>query len=238
MNRKIPLFTLLLLAVAAVGAFAATPGVGLPEGAAEVDVYMLDNDGNWVKTTYARAWNSIAADSDGFSNKEVHRFEIINHVSVAQWVKFHVSGTRKDWRVLRPGTYASNSVTAQIQSNNDVVIEFWAEDPVYQSEGGVTRTIPKWFGYSSDGIDQVEENGWLPASSTSEDEPFTFTIPDSAHLHSGLTFKIWEKIEVVPSNSSSEYEGRGWVTIKLTNIKHWVDPATGDFREGGGTLDP
>lgn len=237
MNRKIPLFTLILLVVAATGAFAASEGEGLPTGAVEVDVYILDN-GNWVKTSYARAWNSILADSDGFSNQAVHEFEIINHVSIAQWVKFHVSGTRKDWRVLRPGTYASNSVTASIQSNNDVIISFWADDPEYMESGGVTRTIPKSFAYSTDGIDQIDEDDWLDASDTSEENPAVITISDSADLHSGLTFKIWEKIVVVESNSSSEYEGRGWVTIKLTNIKHWVDGETGEFRSGGGTLDP
>jgi|LSQX01.1.fsa_nt_gb hypothetical protein len=243
MVRKVLFLSLAIVALAAVGAFAQIPPLNdydtgykgdlLPDGSTPPGTYEL-RDGAWIPAVYAIAWNSGGADSDGISNKPVFTFEITNHVSVAQWINWSISGTRKDWRVLRPGTYASDSVTARIQSNNDVVIEFYAEDPEYLSDGGVTRTIPKWFGYSeTDQIDEVDNRGWWRGSDFSSDNPLVIRVRDSAGLHSGLTYKIWEKIEVLPSHSSSDYEGKGYVTIYLTNVKHWVDPDTGDFYEGG-----
>jgi len=240
MRRKIALFTFMLLVAAAVGASAASPGATLPPGAMDPGTYEWNGTG-WVEAQYAKSWNSVPVSSGGMSNKEVHSFTIINHISVAQWVEYTISGTRKDWRVLRPGIYASNSVTAVIRSNNDVIIEFYATDPEYEDpEAGVTRTIPKWFSYStSNTLTEVEENGWVRGSDYSAESPLVITLKDSAGLHAGLTFKLWEKIEVVPSNTSSDYEGYGVVTIKLTNMKHWVDPELGDFYPGGrSSLDP
>lgn len=248
MGRKVLFLTLAIVALAAFAAFAQDnpyrqgyEGDRLPNSVQNPGTFQLDENGNWVPATYAYSFNSEGADSDGMSNKEIHSFNIVNHVSVAQWIKWSISGTRKDWRVLRPGTYASDSVTAKIASNNDVVIEFWAEDPEYLEEDrGVTRTIPKWFSYSEGVLpEDADLNGWLPASETSEENPFVIRLTDSAALHEGLTYKIWEKIEVLPSHSSSDYEGTGKVTIYLTNIKHWVDGVNGGFYEGGfGRLDP
>lgn len=240
MNRKIVFITLAIMALAAFGAFAGStyPGDVLPPGAVNPGTYQWNGTG-WEDATYGMSWNSGPESSSGMSNKETHTFDIINHVSVAQWVEYSISGTRKDWRILRPGIYASNSVSAVIKSNNDVIIEFYATDPVYQDSvnGGssVTPTIPKWFSYS-EGNDPAgaDANGWYRASEYDAENPLVITMADSAALHAGLTYKIWEKIEVVPSNSSSDYEGDGTVTIKLTNMKHWVDPETGSFYEPDG----
>lgn len=243
MMRRVLVLTLAIMAVAAVAAFAQEDyqytgqdprGAILPPGAVNPGTFELVN-GNWVPATYAMSWNSNPANSSGMTNLEVTSFDIINHVSVAQWVDWMISGTRKDWRILRPGTYASDSVTATIRSNNDVIIEFYATDPEYIAEDGVTRTIPKWFGVSegqsANGPEEVV--GWIRVNEYSADNPFRITLTDSADLHAGLAFKVWERIEVVASNSSSDYRGVGTVTIRLTNMKHWVDPDTGTFYEGG-----
>lgn len=250
MRLKIALFTVAILVVAAMGAFAAGyEGDALPENAVNPGTYAWIN-GAWVTAKFAKSWNSGPENSGGMSNQAEHKFEIINHVSVAQWVDWTISGTRKDWRVLRPGIYASNSVTATIKSNNDIIIEFYATDPSYYYEGNqnegesVTDTIPKWFSYSEgqeQDLAEVEENGWYRVTEHNADNPLVITIKDSGALHGGLAFKIWEKIEVVPSNTSSDYEGYGTVIIKLTNMKHWVDPDAGDWYEdqpGFGPKDP
>lgn len=244
MNRKVLVLALAIMALSAWAAFAQTPppaytdgdayspeGYLLPAGAVNPGTYQWEN-GAWVPATFAITRNSIGSSSSGMSNKEFHSFEIINHVSVAQWVDYTISGTRKDWRVLRPGTYASDSVTATLRSNNDLIISFWAEDPSYLGDGGVTQTIAKWFGYSEgDQPSEVDQLGWVRAADTSLQEPFTFTVADSADLHAGLAYKIWEKIEVLPSNSSSDYHGLGHLTIQLSNMKHWVDGENGTFAE-------
>lgn len=239
MSRKVVFLALAIMAMASFGALAVTPGDPLPAGAAQVEVWELANSG-WVSTNFAKAWNSGPA-SSGMTNVEVSTINIANHVSVAQWVEYTLSGTRKDWRVLRPGTYASDSVTGTIRSNNAVAIEFWAEDPEYVVDNaGVTRFIPKSFGIGSEATSTpAGVLAWLDASSTSEEVPFSITIPDSADLHEGYSFKVWEQITVVPSNSSSDYHGDGQLTIRLTNMKHWVDPETGTWygEDGRGTLD-
>ncbi len=61
-----------------------------------------------MTTTNAQSFNSGGA--SGHCNKECWDFTIENHVSVAQWIDWEINGTRKDWRVLKPGTYGSDSV--------------------------------------------------------------------------------------------------------------------------------
>lgn len=236
MKRLVALFTLAIVAFSSFAAMAASPGAALPAGAQQVYVWQW-NGTAWELTNYAKSWNSEPNGTGGMSNKEVHTFEIVNHISVAQWIDFHLSGTRKDWRVLRPGTYASDSVTVTLSSNNDVIVEFYAEDPVYESdEAGVTRTIAKWFSLGA-GLPQ-SVIGWLRAAETSAEDPFTYRILDSAALHNGYTMKVWEMIEVLPSNSSSDYEGKGYLTLRLTNLKHWVDPETGTWYKQPSNVDP
>ncbi|MFS8581549.1 MAG: hypothetical protein FWJ61_01785 [Limnochordales bacterium] len=219
----------LVLAVSAM-ALAASPGAPLPEGAREAETFELQADGSWARAMNARSFNSGSA--AGHCNRECWNFELVNHVSVAQWINFSVDGTRKDWQVLKPGTYASDSVSARISSNNDVRITFWAEDPQYEDSEVESPPIAKWFGYgigdeSANGPGMVEQ--WVRASDYGPDNPLVFTIRYEDGLADGLLYRIWEKIEVTSQHRSSDYHGTGAVEICVTNLKWWVDPDNGGF---------
>ena len=229
------------MAFAAVGAFAQIPPLNdydtgykgdlLPDGSTTPGTYEL-RDGAWIPAVYAIAWNSGGADSDGISNKPVFTFEITNHVSVAQWINWSISGTRKDWRVLRPGTYASDSVTARIQSNNDVVIEFYAEDPEYlsvaasQGHPEVVR-LPE-----TDQIGEVDSRGWWRGSDFSSDDPLVIRFQDSASLHSGLTYKIWGRSRFCPPRLLTTRRA----TSRSPDGREHYRSRAGDFYEADAAL--
>jgi len=216
-------------------AWAASSGASLPSGAMEVEVFYWDGT-NWVSlgtgnsSAAARSWNSTPANSGGYSNKETHTISFTNHASVAQWIDWTISATRKDWRVRLPGTYAADSITFTIKSNNDVSVDFedfanlLYEDPEAAPEETQTEILT-WYSYGAT-VTEAEVNGWIPAEELNDAD---FTFANSDPLHHGLSYKLWSKIEVQESNNSSDYEDVGLITLTLTNIKSWIDPLTGNF---------
>lgn len=203
-------------------------GAPLPEGAKEEPVFVLSGD-SFIEqtTTEARAWNSLGF--TGHCNQECASSELVTHVSVAQWLNFTVSGTRKDWRVLKPGTYASNSVTANITSNNDVRVRFYLDDPTYLGDAE-SPAIEATYGYSDDsGTDPGLVTQWQRANG--EENAVEFTIPYE-DIKNGSEYHIWQQITVTEDHRSSDYEGTGLLQISVTNLKHWVDPESGGFLDG------
>lgn len=240
-------FVLAMVFVLAVSALAfgqGTPGIGqydsyhaegylLPTNASPTTVWKKGSNGSYSETTLAFAYNSGGA--NGHCNRECWDFTIENHVSVAQWLDWSIDGTRKDWRVMKPGIFASDSVTARVASNNDVEISFWAEDPSYQNPEAESPDIAKWFGYSvgsqaSDISDVVE---WVRGSDFTAEEPLKIRLGFDQVSGEGAAFRIFEQIEVTNEHRSSEYFGEGFVLICLTNLKHWVDAETGAYAGDG-----
>lgn len=217
-------------------------GEALPPGAQEVEVYYRpltttgepDDGAEWQSiglsnaTQRARSWNSLP--TQGSCNKAYWDFTFTSHASLAQWLEWSLTGTRKDWRILKPGEYASDSLGFTIKSNNDVVV-FFADFGDLQYLGpdvpeGTQDTIETWYSYG-DTFDEANARGWVRAADLNQ-EPLV--IPNSNELHYGQSVKIWQRILVQPSNNSSEYENVGRVRLALTNLKYWVDEDTGEFR--------
>lgn len=223
MNRLV--FVLTLAFVLALGgmALANHPGDPLPENATEVPVYKRDKDGNFLSpataTNSARAWNSGGA--GGHCNRNCHEAELTTHVSVAQWIDWSLSATRKDFRVLKPGVYAANSWTATVSSNNDVEILFTHSNAEYLIEDVASEPIQIRYGYStSSGIDPNEIDGWVAA----DDTPITINIPfEEVSQPGGAKYHVWQEITVTEQHRSSDYEGTGTVLVCITNQKYWVD---------------
>jgi len=202
------------------------PGVALPDGATEVEHWELVN-GEWVHhdpddiLSLARCWRSGGA--QGACNREQWELGFTHHASMAQWLDWSVGGTRWDWRILKPGTYAADCIEFRIQSNNDVDVLFSGfGDLQYLGQGGVKQTIDTYYSYG-ESIAQADKLGWFRAARLNEG----IFIGDSATLHSGITTKLFNKIVVENCNSSCEYENSGLITIRIKNLKHWVDPTTG-----------
>ncbi|MEW6227765.1 MAG: hypothetical protein AB1700_06655 [Bacillota bacterium] len=219
------LMTVLLMPAAAL---AYNPGQNLPYDADEVDVYV------WTGTAWhlyqtedfplARCWTSGSA--EGACNQQNWPFTFTNHASVAQWIDWDISGTRWDWHVMKPGTYAADCIELEVDSNNDVKILFSNfEDLQYLEEApqGTLTEIATWYAIGN----KMGELVWVPAD---ELDRYQYAIYNSAQLHDpGVTLKFWNKIEVLPCNSSCEYESEGTITLQLQNIKIWVDGTDGDW---------
>lgn len=236
MRKWITLTTLVIsLFALSIGAMAASPGDVLPPGASEVEVFEWDGS-NWVgqgtgsDSAPARSWNSTPVNSGGYQNNEHHNISFTSHASVAQWIDWTLSGTRKDWRVRRPGTYASDSLSFTIKSNNDVAVTFSEFDDMEYEDlalapQGTQTHIPTWYSFG-DTIADAEANGWVSALDLNETD---LTFVNTNPLHYGLSYKLWSKILVQESNNSSDYENVGQITLSLTNMKHWIDNETGKF---------
>jgi len=223
---KIAIATLLLVPVALM---AYDPGQPLPPGATEVETWYWDG-ASWVSQgtsdpqALARAWRS--GPEQGACNKKYWCLDITVHASIAQWIEWSIGGTRWDWRVRKPGTYAADCIEACVSSNNDVLVDYEGFGDLLATGPSVTSTIPVWYSFGET-ISEAEANGWIRADTLNSHDDL---LEDSEGLHEGICWKLWNKIEVVPSNSSCEYEDLAQICLTLQNIKIWIDSTTGYFK--------
>jgi len=222
-------YFVIALLVAPMVLFAYNPGQPLPAGATEVETWYWDTlNSQWVSQgvgdpdALARLWSS--GPMNGSCNKEEWVIPITVHASIAQWIEWSISGTRWDWRVRKPGTYAGDCISATIKSNNDVLIDYDGFEDLH-SDSSVTQDIPIWYGFGET-LDQVISNGWVRSTDLNADDDL---LLDSEDLHAGLSWKLWNKIEVLPCHSSCEYEDEATITLVLQNVKMWIDPQYGNF---------
>lgn len=231
MKRIILILALMAVVLVPVAALAASPGVALPANAIEVETWKLVGD-EWVSQgtgnveALARCWSSNPV--LGSCNKASWVVTFTHHASVAQWIEWTLSGSRWDWRIRKPGTYAADCITATLKSNNDVAIDYddFADLAYLEADEGVKQTIDTYYSFGAT-LAEAEANGWVGASALNEEHD---VIDDSQALHDGLSTKLWNKIVVENCNSSCEYEDVGTITISVTNLKHWIDPDTGNFK--------
>jgi len=175
-------------------------------------------------TANARAWSS--GRMWGRCNKTSWVIPVTVHASVAQWIEFSISGTRYDWKVRKPGTYAANSLRASLKSNGDVKIDCEGFADLVGGNSETNPTIPIW--YAAANVENPGEiTDWIPAADLNRKDP---VVEDSADLHEGLHWKLWNKIQVVECNSACEYENKATITLVLDNQKDWIDPETGYFK--------
>lgn len=221
MNRFV--FVLTLAFVLALGGVVMANDLG-----DEVPVFKRDSPDSFYSaaTNEARAWNS--GGGGGHCNKECHAADLTTAVSVAQWIEWSLSATRKDFRVLKPGTFAANSWTATVSSNDDVEVTFTHGNAEYVNPDVDADPIAIRYGYSTgSGIDPNQVNEWVAA----DDTPITITIPYAdVSQAGGAKYHIWQEIEVTEQTRSSDYEAEGTVTVCVTNLKPWLD-------EGGNWVD-
>lgn len=237
MKRMILILALMAVLLIPAAALADAPpatGIPLPAGAVEVDSWVFQ-DGQWVHMSgptqpnvaaLARCWSSGPV--QGNCNKQSWTINFTHHASVAQWINWSLSGSRWDWRIRKPGTYTADCITATLQSNNAVAITYSGfGDLTRLNEGGVKQTIDTYYAIGGATPPGLPDSGvWVRAADLNNEVD---TIPDSADLHAGLQTKLWNLIKVEECNSSCEYENTGVITISVTNLKHWIDPGSGNF---------
>ncbi len=93
--------------------FAQSIGERLPMNATPTTTWELSGD-EWVVTSNAQSFNSMG--TSGHCNRACWDVTLQNHVSVAEWIDWEINGTRKDWRVLKPGTYASDPLRPALRA--------------------------------------------------------------------------------------------------------------------------
>lgn len=226
-----------VLALATVASAEYNPnGEALPADATEVSVFEFDqHSGEWVPIGKgnveqgARSWNSGA--TQGRSNQAYWDVSFTTHASVAQWVDWSLATTRKDWRIRRPGDYAADSIDFTVRSNNAVVVSFDGfNDLRYLNPDGAPEGARDYIEtYYSIGpsFEAANAAGWVRASALNE-----MTVPfDAVALADGESYKVWQRLVVDASNPSSEYENVGTVRLAVTNLKFWVDAASGNFAQ-------
>lgn len=217
--RKIVLTLVAILVAFAFTAFAQS----------QLEVWKLI-DGTWVpisdgpEDVQADAWAFSLGGAEGRCNKQTWTIDAEVEVQVAQWIDFHVTGTKWAWYVRKPGTYLTDCITANIASNGEVAVSFVGlGNPTYQGPYTTVKDfIEMWVGYGSSN----ENVQFVAASDLST---VSFIIPDSNQLHYGFETKLWSKIFVAECNSASTYKTSGMVVLTLQRIKPWIDPETGFF---------
>ena len=219
------------LLVAPMVLFAYNPGQPLPPGAEEVDTWYWDGS-QWIAQghgnplVHARLWRSDP--EQGSCNKEQWVIDVTVHASIAQWIEWSLSGTRWDWRVRKPGIYAGDCISATVASNNDVLVDYEGFENLQAVDpGAVNPEIPVYYAIGED-INQFSDDDWIAAADLNGSDDL---LEDSQALHDGLSWKLWNKIEVSECNTSCEYEDQATITLVLQNVKIWIDPSTGNFIE-------
>ncbi|MDI6871732.1 MAG: hypothetical protein QME79_10340 [Bacillota bacterium] len=208
-----------LLSVSTV-ALAALPG--------QVTVYVPSENG-WAAlskedpASLARAFTSIPA-LNRSCDKATWTETFTNHASVTQWLNYSFAGTRWDWQVRKPGIFAADCISFTIQSNDDVVVTFadFADLEPQVHEGAAPIPVAYSFG---DTVEDATANGWVPAAELNEKE---ITLPYEV-VAGGVNYKLWNKIVVDQTTRACDYEDSGTITIALTDVKPFVDPADGEY---------
>ncbi|MEO0130326.1 MAG: hypothetical protein ABIK76_01335 [candidate division WOR-3 bacterium] len=176
-----------------------------------------------LRNARARYWKDVPlADS---CNKERWEIPFTDSISVAQWIRWSIEGTKTLWRVRKIGTFAGMGPIICIKSNEDVVMSFQGfENPT----NGQTE-IEKYYYFSDtteDSPPPPDDSRWIPASDLNN-----YTIPFDFPICHAITKKMWELIKVEQCDRACEYVDPDGATIvlTLTVIKDWIDPETGNY---------
>lgn len=194
--------------------------------------WMEGAGGGWVyqgigdTLALARCWAGFP-EADG-CNKDFN-IPVKIHASIAQWVEWTMSGTRWDWRVRKPGIYGADCITATIQSNQHILVDYHDFDDLQAESSSVNPTIPIWYYVSGMGADLPPPGDTWTRSYDLNNSAEWDTIYDSQALHDGYQFKLWNMIEVVECNSACEYQDHATISLKLLCQKPWIDREKGYF---------
>lgn len=174
---------------------------------------------------YAKAFTSNPA--QGSCNRAIWKENITNHVAVSQWIDYTFAGTRWDWLVRKPGTFAADCITFNIRSNDDVTVTFDGFSdlaPLLPTDNSATP-IRVWYSWGLQGIDAPPIDSWLTPTELNE---AGFQL-DYETVSGGFTRRLWNKISIPENQRACEYQDSGTITLTLTDVKCFIDPETGLF---------
>lgn len=160
-------------------------------------------------------------------NKKVRTVDFEVKAQVAQWAVWKLGATGWEWYVKKPGVYAADYIDFYIKSNGNITVKFEDFDnlkfvPETKGPEGVDQEIEFWFAYTEAGA--TPDKWYTPR----ELDCTPFLIEDSSMLHEGLTYKLWNKINVSECNTAGTYKMKGRVVLTLANQRPWIDK-NGDY---------
>jgi hypothetical protein len=206
-----------------------------------VAVYLLDDQGQWLNPPdtdlglHARAF--ISAGHGGICDKEVWTENFTNHATVSQWINYSFGGTRWDWQIRKPGTFAADCIEFHIQSNDDVAVAFSGFADLAPLVHTDQPAIPTSYGFGDPpltGATDAPPSTWLAADALNG-AGFNLAYDD---IKGGLTKKLWTKIDVDETTRACDYEDQGTITLTLTDVKYFINPANGQFNESLPNVNP
>jgi len=199
------LFVVLLLCVASI-AFAGQPSI----------VYEVRDGQVLGPTDLAKAWKMDGWES--YCNADQCVTFTVN-ASLAQWLELYISHTRWEWRILKPGDYATDSIAIAFRSNGNVTVCLYGFGPLVNVDGD---EIPVATALVYDSLPPG------PGDWHWDDWCYTFQEDES---HDTIAVKFWIRLIVVPCDSACEYTDTGTVCFTLDEQKPWVDRETGEYDE-------
>jgi hypothetical protein len=175
----------------------------------------------------ARCFGSFPADSACNKDWEI-RVKI--HASIAQWIEWSMTATRWDWFVRKPGTYAADCISGTIASNQNILVDYHDfGDLIAEDEKAVDDTIEVWYAVWPLGTPPaIDDNAWVRSYMLNDPAEWD-TIYDCEALHNGITWKLWNRINVERCNSACEYQDHAYISLILLCQKEWIDRTTGYF---------
>ena len=214
-------FLVLLTAVGLVACLAA------PSFGQATTTFKLDTlDGSWGVTDEAMAIRTgVIVDSS--CNKWEWQVNVTINASVAQWIHWNLNAQGWDWRIMKPGCYAANTIHFWVASNGDVLIDYEGFDDleavVPNTHNNYIETYYSW----GDTPEIATANGWVRAIDLNIDDDLLdeseLNGDYGPNLHTGVDFKLFNKICVVDCNTACEYFDEATITLVLQQQKEWVD---------------
>jgi len=200
-----------------------------------VEAFHFDTlTGTWVSmgtdnpAALAQAWASLPA--SGYCNKN-WKIPVVIHASIAQWSKWSMTGTRWDWFVKKPGDYAADCISGTIASNQAILVDYHEFGDLYAQvpEATIDPWIEVWYAIWNLGAPPaMTDPAWVRSTDLNLETEWD-KIPDSRELHSGITWKLWNRIHVENCNSACEYQDDAFISLVLLGQKPWIDTETGFF---------
>ncbi len=124
-----------------------------------------------------------------------------------------LSATRLDWRVRKPGTYASIATEMTFAGTGNLSVQFDDFADLARQDGGAA-IIATWYGFGQD-LGAVESSGWIVADDLNLDS--NSRGPIALDPTTPTTLRMWSKIAVGEEDSSCEYEDVGVITFIVSN---------------------
>lgn len=228
--KKLLVFLLMLVLLITVSA------TGFASQYQNVTVWMLEGS-KWSDPVdclglHAKAFTSRP--EVGICNKEAWKNTITNHVTVSQWINYCFSGTRWDWQIRKPGTFAADSITFHIQSNDDVNVDFEGFADLAPLSHADAPPIPVWYTFADASIGKPPVDSWVRAADLNSAD---FSLAYDK-IKNGYYLKLWNKIQIDPSTRACDYRDDGTITLTLTDVKYFIDKKTGDYNGALPSMNP